>query len=126
MSFIGANDNGKVYAPGYFLAHEECERVTAQFPQTGATNANGKLYWKAGSFYPENGNNVVGITYEDVDVTSGNMPGSVVTKGVVYQDRLAEVPDANAGVVNKLVAKGFSFSNSPAVNRPYNTVLNNG
>ena len=124
MSYIGANDNGLVYAPGYFLAHEECERVTAQFPQTGATNANGKLYWKAGSFYPENGNNVTGITYEDVDVTSGNMPGSVVKKGVVYEDRLPEA--ANNNVINTLTAKGFTFMNAPAVNRPFNTVLNNG
>ena len=31
----------------------------------------------------------IGILYEDVDVTNGNIPGSVVTKGEVYEDRLA-------------------------------------
>lgn len=125
MSFIGANDNGQVYAPGYFLAHEECERVTAQFSQSGATNVNGRLYHKAGEFYPDNTNaNVVGIVYEDVDVTSGNMPGSVVKKGTIYQDRLPV--NAENGVINALVEQGFTFTNSPAVNRPYTNVLNNG
>ena len=90
MSFIGAVDQGVVYTPGYFLAHEECERKTREFPQTGATTAaNGAKYWKMGTAYPSNDGNAIGITYEDVDVTNGNMPGSVVTNGVVYEDRLA-------------------------------------
>ena len=33
MSFIGTVEQGKVYAPGYFLAHEECERKTRQIAQ---------------------------------------------------------------------------------------------
>jgi hypothetical protein len=42
-----------------------------------------------GTAYPSNDANAIGLTYEDVDVTTGNMPGSVVTKGIVYEDRLA-------------------------------------
>ena len=30
MSFINTNDNGKVYAPGWFLASEECIRALAE------------------------------------------------------------------------------------------------
>ena len=90
MSFINLNDQGTVYAPGYFLAHEECVRETREIPQTGATTAeDGSKYVKMGTPFPANGATAIGLVYEDVDVTSGNMPGSVVTKGVVIEDRLA-------------------------------------
>lgn len=88
MSFIGNVEQGNTYAPGWFLAHEECERKTREISQTGATTIDGKKYVKMGTIYPSNDSNAEGIVYEDVDVTSGNMPGSVVFKGVVYEDRL--------------------------------------
>lgn len=89
MSFIQSG-KGATYAPGYFLAHEECVRETREFSQSGATTTTeGAKYWPMGTAYPSNDGNAIGITYEDVDVSSGNMPGSVVTKGVVYEDRLA-------------------------------------
>lgn len=89
MSFIGAVEQGKVYAPGYFLAHEECVRETREIPQSGAsTAANGGKYVAMGTAFPSNDANAIGIVYEDVDVTTGNMPGSVVTKGIIIEDRL--------------------------------------
>lgn len=89
MSFIGSPSKGKTYAPGFFLAHEECERKTREIPQSMATTeGNGTKYVKMGSAYPSNDGNAVGLVYEDVDVTTGNMPGSVVLKGVVYENRL--------------------------------------
>lgn len=91
MSFIGAVKEGNVYAPGYFLAHEECVRETRQFAQNSAlvqTTDEGGQYVPMGTAYPTNDGNAIGITYEDVDVTTGNMPGSVVTKGIVNEDRL--------------------------------------
>lgn len=94
MSFIGEKHQGKIYAPGYFLAHEECERKTKTIPQTMATTAdNGTKYVKMGTVFPSNDGGAIGIVYEDVDVTTGNMPGSVVTKGTVYEGRLAEAVD---------------------------------
>lgn len=119
MSFIGTVEQGKVYAPGYFLAHEECERKTRQIAQSGATTAaNGGKYVKMGTFYPANDSSVVeGIVYEDVDVTNGNMPGSVVTKGVVYLDRLPASPES--GVQSALEGKGFTFiTSAPKAIRP--------
>ena len=93
MSFIERNaTQGKVYAPGYFLAHEECVRETRQFNQDSTlvkTAENGGKYVPMGTAYPTNDGNAIGITYEDVDVSTGNMPGSVVTKGDVYEGRLA-------------------------------------
>lgn len=88
MSFILTN-NGKVYAPGWFLAHEECTRVTREIPQSGATTLdNGAKIVKMGTPFPANDATAIGIVYEDVDVTSGDMAGSVVTKGEVYENRL--------------------------------------
>lgn len=118
MSFIERNATvGKTYAPGWFLAHEECVRGTRQIPQSGATSANGGKYQKMGSFYPANNSSTVeGILYEDVDVTSGDMPGSVVTKGVVYLNRLPAAPES--GVQAALEAKGFKFINESDVVRP--------
>lgn len=118
MSFIGSVEQGKTYAPGWFLAHEECERKTRQIAQEGATTAaNGGKYVKMGTVYPANDATAEGIVYEDVDVTTGNMPGSVVLKGVVYEDRL---PVAIAEAAKTaLEAKGFTFvATSPAVTRP--------
>lgn len=92
MSFVQHNKDSKVYAPGQFLAHEECVRETREFAQNSAlvqTTSEGGKYVPMGTAYPTNDGNAIGITYEDVDVTTGNMPGSVVTKGVVYEDELA-------------------------------------
>ena len=92
MSFINLNNQGTVYAPGYFLAHEECVRETREMAQNSTlvqTAADGAKYIPMGTAYPTNDGNAIGIVYEDVDVTTGNIPGSVVTKGVVIEDRLA-------------------------------------
>ena len=124
MSFIGSVEQGKVYAPGFFLAHEECERKTREISQSLATTVNGAKYVPMGtliSVTTGTGNDAVtdyiGFVYEDVDVTSGNMPGSVVLKGVVYEDRLpAELEDE---AKTALEAKGFTFVETPSVTRPY-------
>lgn len=120
MSF-NASEEGKVYAPGYFLAHEECERKTREIAQNHAqvvTAADGSKHVPAGAFYPANSSGTVeGIVYEDVDVTTGAMPGSVVLKGVVYKDRLPAAP--GSGVQAALEGKGFKFvTSAPSVTRP--------
>lgn len=94
MSFITSHANqAKVYAPGWFLKNNEaCTRETHEFAQNSAlvkTADNGGKFVPMGTAYPTNDGNAIGIAYEDVDVSSGNMPGSVVTKGEVYEDRLA-------------------------------------
>lgn len=118
MSFIMDNTSSTVYAPGYFLAHEECVRETRQIAQTGATTAaNGTKYVKMGTPYPTNDGSAIGIVYEDVDVTTGDMPGSVVTKGVVIESRLAV--ELAAAAKSALEGKGFTFVEEPSVTRPY-------
>jgi hypothetical protein len=92
MSFIGEVKKGVSYTPGWFLAKQDetCTRETREIAQSGAvTDDQGNKYVPMGTAYPSNDGNAIGIVYEDVDVTTGNMPGSVVTKGEVYEDRLA-------------------------------------
>ena len=119
MSFIGNGNKCQVYAPGWFLAKEECTRKTREISASGAvTAANGGKYVPMGTIYPANDSTAEGIVYEDVDVTTGNMPGSVVLKGDVYLDRLPVA--INGSAKTALAAKGFTFiETSPAVTRPY-------
>lgn len=94
MSFI-AGKKGEGYAPGYFLAYndEGVVRETRQFAQNSAlvvTSEDGSKHVPMGTAYPTNDAYAIGIAYEDVDVSTGDMPGSVVTGGaIVYEDRLA-------------------------------------
>jgi hypothetical protein len=56
--------------------------------------------------------------YEDVDVTSGNMPGSVVTQGVILSSILPVGLEAAAKT--KLESLNFVIKdNVPGVTRPY-------
>lgn len=95
MSFIGEVEKGVTYAPGYFLAYNDDNivRETRQVAQNSAlvvTGDNGSKHVPMGTAYPTNDANAIGILYEDVDVTVGDMPGSVVTgNAIVYEDRLA-------------------------------------
>ena len=124
MSFIGNVEQGKAYAPGWFLAHEECVRETYQMTQAMATTrADGAKYVPMGtlvSVTTGEGQSAVtdykGFVYEDVDVTSGSMPGSLVTKGVVYENRLPATLASAAKTA--LEAKGFKFVTAPTVTRP--------
>lgn len=118
MSFIGKT-SGIGFEPGWFLVHDEdCHRETRQLAQEGASSlADGTKLVKMGTVYPSNDSHAEGIVYEDVEVTLGDAPGSVVIKGTVYEDRLAVDLDSDAKTA--LIAKGFTFVESaPAVTRP--------
>lgn len=119
MSFIYNKTDARLYAPGYFLADNEgCTRLTREIPQTLATTAaDGSKYVPMGTAFPANTASIEGIVYEDVDVSEGNMPGSVVTCGVVYENRL---PVALASAAKTaLQGKGFVFiASEGAVVRP--------
>ena len=119
MSFTQNDSTSRVYAPGYFLASEICERKTRTISATAAsvkTASNGGKYVPGGTVYPNNNSTAEGIVYEDVDVTTGDMPGSVVLSGKVYQNRLAET--LNSAAITALEAKGFIFKAEPTVTRP--------
>lgn len=112
MSFTGKVQQGHTYAPGWFLANnEDCTRETRQI-----TKNDGDIV-PMGTVYPSNDSSAEGIVYEDVDVSTGDMPGSVVTKGEVYEDRLPVTIGVDAKTA--LEGKGFIFKTSPKVERPY-------
>lgn len=118
MAFIGSVEQGKSHSAGWFLAHEECTRETREIPQSLATtNADGTKYVKMGTIFPSNDANAKGIVYEDVDVTVGNMPGSVVTRGEVIEARLHTAPASAAKTA--LQGLGFKFVTEGEVTRPY-------
>ena len=119
MSFI-EEQKGQVYAPGWFLVDQEnVTRVTAEMLQSMAETAeDGSKYVPMGKIWPTNDLNATGIVYETVDVTSGNMPGSLVTSGVVDEYRLFDKLTENSR--KTLEARGITFSIIvDDVRRPY-------
>ena len=122
MSFILSDTSSKAYLPGYFLDREECTRKTKEIPTSLATTAaDGSKYVPAGTPFPSNDSSAIGFVYEDVDVTSGNMPGSVVLKGDVIEDRLPVDLDSDAKTA--LIALGFKFVEDTSVTRPSDGTL---
>ena len=121
MSFVKRNaETGKVYAPGYFLANnEECTRITFEADASNAqvVTVGTAKYVPMGTVWPANGATAVGIVYEDVDVSEGNMPGSLVTAGVVYENRLPATLASAAKTA--LAGLGFKFLTEGEVTRPY-------
>ena len=117
MSF-NQNKQNIGYEPGYFLASADCKRETVQVAQNHSqvvTTADGCKYVPAGAVIPSNDGNAKGILYEDVDVTTGAMPGSLVTEGVVYEDRLPAAIESSA----EAVLTGIKvITSAPAVVRP--------
>lgn len=116
MSF-NLNTNGRGYAPGYFLADADCDRETVQVSAShsqAVTIGTAKIV-PAGAVIPSNDGNAKGILYEDVEVTTGDMPGSLVTRGVVYEDKLPAAIESTA----EAVLTGIRvITTSPAVVRP--------
>lgn len=120
MSFIQTPaKTGHTYAPGWFLVNnEDCTRLTKTISATGVTaDADGGKHVPMGTVYPANDATAIGILYEDVDVTAGDMPGSVVTQGTVYLDRLPAAPASAAKTA--LEGLGFKFvTAAPTTTRP--------
>ena len=86
MSFIQNDPLNTLYQPGWFLASGDFVRKTVQVAANHAavvTKADGSKYVPAGSVIPSNDGNAKGLLYEDVDVSTGAMPGSLVTEGIV-------------------------------------------
>ena len=111
------NTNGRGYAPGFFLAHEECKRETAEISasHSQAVTIGATKIVPAGAVIPSNDGNAKGILYEDVEVTTGNMPGSIVTEGTVYEDKL---PAAIESTTEAVLPGIRVITTSPAVVRP--------
>lgn len=110
MSFIGKTE-GIGFEAGSFIAYgdEQIIRVTKQIAESGATSLDdGTKYVKAGTPYPSNDANAIGLVYEDTDVTHGDVPGSVIVGNAVVTESLLPVTlDSDAKTA--LQALGFTF-----------------
>lgn len=117
MSF-NASQTGGIFHAGHFLADDEnCRRETMTISATHsqAYVKDGVKIVPAGAVIPSNDAYAVGILYEDIDVSTGAMPGSVVTKGIVYEDKLPAAIESTA----EAVLTGITvIAASPAIVRP--------
>lgn len=110
MSFNGSKQ-GAVFNAGNFLANgdEDIRRETRTASASSAlvvTGADGSKHIPAGTAYPTNNGSAVGILYEDVDVSTGDMPCSVITdNAIIYKDRLCVTgADYNSVTLKDLVS----------------------
>ena len=123
MSFT-ASATGTIFSAGDFLVNpEDCTRETATIASNHGqiVTLNGRKIVPAGAFVPSRGSSSVGILYEDIDVTDGAAPGSIITEGKVYDDMLPLSSNSDA----RSALAGITFVSSPAVTRPaiYNKEL---
>lgn len=116
MSFT-ASAQGTTFEAGFFLVDDEqClrETTTVSADHAQKVTRNGRDIVPAGAVMPANDATANGILYEDIDVTDGAAPGSIVTKGVIYGDRLpATLEEAAATALTGIIVK-----TSPTITRP--------
>lgn len=67
--------------------------ITVEVSDTGVVvNEEGRKIVPRGTIYPANDETAQGVLVNDVDVTHGPNPGSLMDAGYVYKDRLPEEP----------------------------------
>lgn len=80
-----------------FLASAKYVAFTYQVSDAGvAANSEGKKIVPAGTVYPANDATAIGILMNDVDVTHGPQPASVIVEGYIIEARLPVAPEATA------------------------------
>ena len=90
-----------------WLASEDFTVRTVTAPANLGVTEDGEKYVKSGTIYPSNDQYAEGIIFEDVKVTYGDAPGSLLVGGRVYSNRLSVVLDSDARTA--LTAKGIIF-----------------
>ena len=113
MSFV-TNISG-TKRPNFLESEVGLVLKTREIPASlGVQDGNYKTV-APGTPFPSNDANAVGIVFESVDVTSGNMPGSVLVAGRVLDENLNLATAAKTA----LAGKGIVFVDTPAVTRGY-------
>lgn len=85
------------YSRVNFLASSKVQAFTTLVSDSGvAADANGKKIVRAGTILPANDATAKGILYNDVDVTQGPQPGSLIVEAYILEERLPVAPDALA------------------------------
>lgn len=119
MSYFDGPNKGYGWDAGHFLVDDEtCIRKTMTIAANHSqvvTRDNGRKVVPAGAVIPSNDGNAVGILFEDIDVTEGAKPGSVITNGVILEDRL---PAAIESTAESAMTGIVVITTSPAITRP--------
>ena len=90
---------GTTFEAGFFLVDDEAclrETTTVSASHTQKVTRNNRSIVPAGAVIPANGSTAKGILYEDIDVTDGDAAGSIVTRGVIYGNRLPAALESDA------------------------------
>ena len=103
--------------PAWLASERALRVVTFTATQAISTAENGEKYVKSGTIYPSNNQYAEGIVFEDVKVTGGDAPGSLMTAGHVYENRLGVTVDSDAKTA--LAAKGIIFEQAAGIERTY-------
>ena len=71
---------------------------------SAATTVDGRLILKKGNFYKDENNRVIGLTFNDVDLTDGSDNVAVLIKGAVLVGKLPiTVSKENAAILKNIV-----------------------
>ena len=117
MSFTSSL-TGTTFEAGFFVVDDEAclrETTTVSASHAQKVTRNGRTIVPAGAVVPANGSTAKGILYEDIDVTDGDAPGSIVTRGVIYGDRLPAALESDAATALTGIKV---ITNAPTVFRP--------
>lgn len=110
------------YHPNWLESEVGLVLKTYQIAQSkGVDDGYGHKIVKSGTPYPDDSGSAVGIVFEDVDVTSGDKPGSVMVAGRVLDAKLSIT-----GSKSTLSGKGFTFVDTPAIQRGYKVTYDKG
>ena len=104
-----------------WLASAECVRrktVTVTQDMGTRDDDTNNIMVYSGMIYPANDDTAEGIIFEDVNVTKGDAPASLMTAGYVYAERLTETITDDAKTA--LTAVGIKFETTPEFERIYN------
>lgn len=63
---------------------------------SAAVTEDGRKIIKAGTIYPSNDENAIGVVFNDMDVTNGDRTGAVIVHGFIKKAALPANPSANA------------------------------
>lgn len=87
-----------------FPDHYVCVAKTFLQNDAAAVESDGRKIIKAGTIYPANDNTAIGVVFNDVDVTNGDMNGALLIHGFVKTSALPATPAAAAKTALKQVS----------------------
>lgn len=103
------------FRPNFLESEIGLVTKTYEIPDSmGVTDGTRKIV-PAGTPYPSNDANAIGIVFDNVDVTYGAKAGSIMVAGRVLEDRLTVATAAK----NALVSAGIKFIDGPDISRGY-------